>query len=159
MSKSCVRACIFLILTSFASTRTRATTIQAPKADASEHSNLENALAAKVRAEWDAFKGKNKSAYASLLADEFVGVEDDGEGTRDKLHAMNEVETSNVHGYTLSFFKVVPLYPSAALVTYEITLEFPPKTAIRYKRMYVSELWIKRDGDWKLRHYQETRVR
>jgi hypothetical protein len=147
------------MLTNFASSQTKAAASQTPKADASEQSKLENAVAAKVRAEWDAFKERNKTAYGSLLVDDFVGVEDDGEGTRDKLHAVGEVETSNVYGYTLSFFKVVPLDPSAALVTYEITLEFPPKTTIRYKRMYVSELWIKRDGEWKLRHYQETRVR
>jgi hypothetical protein len=121
--------------------------------------DLNDILQSKVKAEWEAFKKKDKNAYAELLADDFVAVEDDGDGARNKIHVTNEVAASNIQSYSLSFFKCLPLSPDSAFVTYEITMEFPAKSVNRYKRLLVGELWLKRDGQWKARHYQETRVR
>jgi len=126
---------------------------------ASAETKLKDMLESNVRAEWDAFKKKDKKAYSDLLADDFEGVENDGEGTRNKTHAVNEIDASNIYNYSLAFFKLVPLAPDVAFVRYEITMEFPPKAQIRYSRVYVSELWLKRDGQWKERHHQETRVK
>ncbi len=126
---------------------------------ASAETKLKDVLESNVRAEWDAFKKKDKKAYSDLLADDFVAVEDDGQGERSKIHAVNEVDASNIYNYSLAFFKLVPLAPDLAFVRYEITMEFPPKAQIRYSRVYVSELWLKRDGQWKERHHQETRVK
>ena len=126
---------------------------------ASAETKLKDMLESNVRAEWDAFKKKDKKAYSDLLADDFVAVEDDGEGERNKIHAVNEINASNIYNYSLAFFKLVPLAPDVAFVRYEITMEFPPKAQIRYSRVYVSELWLKHDGQWKERHHQETRVK
>jgi hypothetical protein len=49
--------------------------------------------------------------------------------------------------------------PDAALVIYEVTMQFPPKAQVRYSRVYISSLWVKRAGEWKEVHYQETNVR
>jgi len=125
----------------------------------SGQADLKAILEVKVKAEWDAFQKKDKKAYSDLLDDDFVAVEDDGDGARNKTHSINEIPTSNIHNYTLSFFKLLPLPPDAALVTYEITMEFPTKAVNRYKRVIISELWIRHDGQWKARHYQETRVK
>ena len=86
-------------------------------------------------------------------------MEDDGDGERNKIHAMNEVVASNIQNYSLAFFKSFPLSADSAFVTYEITMEFPVKSVNRFKRLLVSELWLKRGGQWKSRYYQETRVR
>ena len=120
---------------------------------------LEDVLAAKVKTEWDAFKSRNKKPYSDLLADDFVGVEDDGEGTRNRYKAANEIDNSNISDYKQNFFKVFPLDPNAALVTYELTFIFPPKAQVRVKRVYISEIWRKQDRQWKLWHYQETPVK
>ncbi|MGA9806665.1 MAG: hypothetical protein WBQ56_03150, partial [Candidatus Sulfotelmatobacter sp.] len=66
---------------------------------------------------------------------------------------------TNVFNYTLWGLKVIPLGPDAALVIYESTMQFPPKSVIRYSRVYISEVWVKRAGQWKELHYQETRVK
>ncbi len=116
-------------------------------------------LEANVKAEWEAFKNKDKKTYADLLADDFVGIEDDGEGMRKKSTAVGEIDRSVVSKYYLFALKVLPLGADTALVTYELTMEFPPKAQVRFKRVLVSELWLKREGKWKLRYYQETRVR
>lgn len=114
---------------------------------------------AKIKTEWEALKNKNKNAYAELLADDYQGVEVDGKGERNKIQALDELADQNVFNYTLWGFKVIPLGADAAFVIYESTIQFPPKSVIRYSRAYITELWVKRDGQWKELHYQETHVK
>jgi hypothetical protein len=126
---------------------------------ASAQSPLEKLLEGNVKTEWEAFKNKDKKAYGDLLADDFMAVEDDSQGQRNKSTAVGEIDRSVINSYTLFALKVLPLHPSAALVTYELTMLFPPTAQVRFKRVLISELWLKRDGQWKMRYYQETRVR
>jgi len=113
----------------------------------------------KITAEWEAIKNKDKKAYADLLADDYQGVEVDGRGERNKIQAINELVADNVFTYTLWGFKLIPLDPDAAFLTYEVTMQFPPKAQVRYSRVYITELWMKRAGQWKEVHYQETHVK
>jgi uncharacterized protein (TIGR02246 family) len=122
-------------------------------------SALKDMFEANIKAEWEALKSKDKKAYAELLADDYEGVEVDGKGERTKMQSVSELAAENVYNYTLWGFKVIPLNPNAALVIYESTMQFPPKTQVRYSRVYISELWMKRDGQWKEVHYQETHVK
>ncbi len=121
--------------------------------------NLNHVLESKIRAAWAAFQKKDRKSYADFLADDFVAVETDNEGARDKWHVLREVESSMVQDYTLSVFKVTPLGSDAAFVTYEALIHFPAKSAVRFERVYIGEAWVKRDGQWKELHYQETRVK
>jgi hypothetical protein len=120
---------------------------------------MKNMFEAKVKVEWEALKHKDKKAYAELLGDDYQGVEADGRGERNKIQAVNEVTETNVYNYTLFGFKLIPAGPDAALVIYEVTMEFPPKSVVRYSRVYISELWEKRAAQWKEVHYQETHVK
>jgi ketosteroid isomerase-like protein len=134
-------------------------TISSTAKHASAAPDVKELLESKIKTEWDAFKNRDKKAYSALLADDFLAIEDDGQGTRSKYAAASEVDRSVVSTYSLFAVKVIPLAPDAAFVTYEVTLQFPPKSAVRLKRVYVSELWLKRGGEWKARQYQETPVR
>jgi Domain of unknown function (DUF4440) len=125
----------------------------------SASSSLQEIFQAKVREEWEAIKNKDKKAYGELLADDYQGVEVDGRGERNKLQAINEMPESNVANYTLWGFKLIPLEPNAAFVIYESTIQFPPKSQVRFSRVYITELWMKRGGQWKEVHYQETHVK
>lgn len=120
---------------------------------------LEKLLEENVKAEWEAFKNKDKKAYGDLLAEDWFGVEDDNNGQRVKWQAVKEVDVSVVNSYNLFALKVLPLNPNAALVTYELTMMFPPRAVVRFKRVLVSEIWVKSEGHWKERYYQETHVR
>jgi hypothetical protein len=120
---------------------------------------LKEMFESKIKAEWEALKNKDKKGYAELLADDYEGVEVDGRGERNKIQALNELADENVYNYTLWGFKLIPLGPDAALVIYEVTMQFPPKAQVRYSRVYISELWVKRAGQWKELHYQETHVK
>jgi hypothetical protein len=112
-----------------------------------------------IEAEWAAFRSRDKTAYADLLASDFRGVEIDSQGTRDKSQAVHEIERGLVSDYTLSRIKVSALGPEAALATYEAFIQFPSTAQIRSVRVYVSEVWVLRAGQWKALHYQETRVK
>ncbi len=125
----------------------------------STDSTLKEMFQAKIKVEWEALKNKDKKAYAELLADDYQGVEVDGQGERTKLQALNELANGNVDRYTLWGYKLIPLGPDAAFVIYEVTLQFPPKSAVRLSRVYITELWVKRAGQWKELHYQETHVK
>jgi hypothetical protein len=120
---------------------------------------LTNLLDAKIHEEWEAFKRKDKIAYGDLLTDDYMAVEADGEGERNKWHMLREVESSMYTSYQLSFLKVVQLGPEAAFVRYEAFFTFPPKSAVKFEKVIIGEIWVKRDGQWKSMHYQETRCK
>ena len=135
-----------------------------PSANAGESgqtgdSPLKQMFEAKIKTEWDALKNKDKKAYGDLLADDYQGVEVDGRGERNKIQAINELTGQNVFNYTLWGLKVIPLGADSAFVIYEVTMQFPPGAQIRYSRVYIGALWVKRGGEWKELHYQETHVK
>jgi hypothetical protein len=120
---------------------------------------LTNLFDAKIKAEWEAIKNRDQKAYGELLADDFVGVEADMGGERYKWKALSELQESAVTDYTLSFLKVTSLCQDAAFVRYEVFIKFPPKSAVRFEKILVGEVWVKRAGQWKELHYEEARVK
>ncbi len=122
-------------------------------------SALKDMFEAKIKAEWEAIKNKDKKAYSELLADDYQGVEVDGKGERTKSQALAELVDTNVSNYTLWGYKLIPLGPDAAFLIYESTIQFPPRSVVRFSRVYITELWVKRSGQWKELHYQETHVK
>jgi hypothetical protein len=125
----------------------------------SADSHLKDMFESKIKAEWEALKNKDKKAYGEMLADDYEGVEVDSRGERTKIQALNELVDTNIFNYTLGGYKLIPLGPDAAFVIYESTMQFPPKSVIRFSRVYITELWVKRAGEWREVHYQETHVK
>jgi hypothetical protein len=113
----------------------------------------------KVRGAWEAFKRRDRDGYAKFLTDDFQAVEADGEGERSRLHVLGEVEHCMYSSYLLQFFQVQALGPDHAFVTYESTMQFPRPAALRYRRVFIGELWTHKSGQWKMMRYQETLVR
>lgn len=113
---------------------------------------------AKIKAEWEAVKSKDKKAYGALLADDYQGVSVDGRGERNKIQSMNDLADQNPFTFNVERVKVLPLGADAAFVIYDVTMQFP-KATLRFSRVYVGEVWVKRSGEWQLLHYQETHVK
>jgi uncharacterized protein (TIGR02246 family) len=130
-----------------------------PSRNAAAQLKLAGLLEAKVRTAWATFKKKDKDGYAKFLTDDFQAVEADGDGERPKPHILREVEHSMYTDYLLQLFQIQQLGPNYAFVTYESTMQFPAGAATRYRRVFIGELWTKRDGPWKMMRYQETPVR
>lgn len=125
----------------------------------SQDAKLKHMFEEKIEAEWAAIKKQDRKAFGDLLADDYEGVATDGKGERNKIQSISDLNYSNVASYTLWGFKLTPLGEDSALAIYEVTMMFPPKSAVRLSRVYISELWIKRDDQWRITHYQETHVR
>jgi ketosteroid isomerase-like protein len=132
---------------------------RAPPNNAAAHSAVADLLEAKVRAAWTAFKNKDADAYGRFLADDFQAVESDGEGERTRAHVLGEVRHCMYTDYLLQFFQVQPLGPDYAFVTYESSMQFPKGSALRFRRVFVSELWTRSHEQWRMLRYQETLVR
>jgi hypothetical protein len=120
---------------------------------------LASLLEAQVRAAWETFRKKDKNAYAKFLTDDFQAVEADGEGERSRLHVLGEVEHCMYTNYLLQFFQVQPLGSDYAFVTYESSMQFPRNAPLRFRRVFIGELWARHSGQWKMMRYQETLVR
>ena len=131
----------------------------AQPATSSATADLTNLLDAKVNAEWDAIRKKDKTALGALLDDDYIAVEADREGERFKWKVLSELDRSSVTDYSLSFLKVTPLGPDAAFVRYEVFMRFPPKSIQRFLKVLIGEVWVRRGGQWKSLHYQETPVK
>jgi hypothetical protein len=130
-----------------------------PSKNATSQPELADMLEAKVRAAWAAFKKKDKNSYAAFLTDDFQAVEADGGGERTKVQTLREVEHSMFTDYLLQLFQVQELGEHYAFVTYESSMQFPKSPALRFRRVFIGELWTNRDGEWKMMRYQETFVR
>jgi len=129
------------------------------KAIATQEQDLTNLLDGRIKAEWQAIKAKDQKALGDLLTEEYVGVEADAQGERYKWKALSELQQSSVADATLSFLKVTQLCPDVAFARYEVFIKFPPKSAVPFEKVLVGEIWVKREGQWKSLHYQETRVK
>ena len=130
-----------------------------PPGYAAAEPKLADMLEANVRAAWQAFKNRDKAGYAKFLAENFQAVEADGNGERPASHILLEVERSMYTDYLLQLFQVQQLGSNYAFLTYESTMQFPQGSATRFRRVFVGELWTRREGEWKLMRYQETPVR
>lgn len=153
-----IAACGVFLLGSFVFGQQPKVTTNQPISSA-DQADLTNMFDAKIKGEWEAIKHKDQKAYGEFLTDDFIGVEADREGERYKWKALSELQESAVTDYTLSFLKVTPLCSEAAFVRYEVFIKFPPKSAVPFEKILVGEVWVKRDGQWKVLHYQETKVR
>jgi uncharacterized protein (TIGR02246 family) len=130
-----------------------------PSSTAAARTKLAELLEANVRAAWAAFGKKDKDGYAKFLTEDFQAVESDGAGERSRRHVLGEVEHCMYTDYLLQFFQVQPLGPDYAFVTYESSMQFPKNSALRFRRVFIGELWTRKDGQWKMMRYQETLVR
>jgi hypothetical protein len=128
-------------------------------ANTAAQTELNDLLQANIRAMWAAFRDKKKQVYADYLWDDYQAVEDDGDGERNKVRALRGVDQSVVTNYTLQLFRVDPISPEAALVTYENVIQFPRGSGVPFEKIFVSEIWVKRHGEWRAWRYQATRVK
>jgi len=158
MRGCCILVCVVLLAAVAAAQQSSGAPQPAQSKQAGDL-QLKALFESKIKAEWEALKNRDRKAYGDLLADDYEGVEVDGRGERNKLQSINEMADLNVSNYTLWGLKVTPLNSNAVFVVYEVTMQFPPRSQVRYTRVYIGELWVKQGGEWKELHYQETHVK
>jgi hypothetical protein len=107
---------------------------------------------------WDALKSKNYDAFASMLADDSIEVEDDG--VYDKARSVETVKKLTVTDFNGANWKVFRLGDDAALLTYTASVKgtFDSKP-IPEGDARASSAWVNRNGKWLAAFHQETRVK
>jgi hypothetical protein len=130
---------------------------KAAKSPGSTSAGLQPTLEKLERSGWEAYKNKDKKAYEALLADDFTAGFEDGHGQHDKQSAVNSVEQETLHSYTLSNFRLTSISPNAALLTFDAQVNITIGSGKPQDvKLYVSDVWVNRGGQWKSLHYQET---
>jgi hypothetical protein len=156
-------ACAVLLLASCALGQepadTKKPSTSKKSSSAASQSEVNDLLQANIRAMWAAFRDKKKQAYADFLWDDYQAVEEDGDGERNKLKIVREVDQSVVSDFSLQSFRLDSISPDAVLVTYENVIKFPRGAGSRFEKIFISEIWVKRSGQWKAWRYQATRVK
>lgn len=116
-------------------------------------------LEARVRALWEAFKNKDKSALAAMLDGGFRQFEEGLSAFGDKKTEVNAVDDFELVSYTLSDFTVKSIGPSAALVTYIARYDGKSGGEVSKGHSVFGEVWIRSGSEWKAFYMQETYVK
>jgi ketosteroid isomerase-like protein len=129
-------------------------------AEAPSGSPARSVVESKIREAWQDFKAKKTDAYAALLDDDFTEVEIDGKGPHDKKASVAEVEAGTLNSYSLNDLKVIALGANSALATYTANTDGKmPDGKIVHGTVAVTEVWVRRAGNWKNLRYHESELR
>ena len=122
--------------------------------------SLQATLEQREKEGWESFKNKDGKAYAALCAEEYTGVYEDGAGEHDLNSALESMNQITINSYQLGDLQVTALGPNAAMVRYtaeaNVTLGDGPA---QDSKMAVTDIWVKRGGQWKSVRYQETNIK
>lgn len=120
---------------------------------------LAQELIAKSKSIYQAVKSKDTQMLNSLLAPDFHIVWSDG-----KEHGKGELVGTAEEGSVREFMfydpRVTTIDANSALVTYNLILTMPEgddQIAPRYQK--ICDLWLRQDGDWRLKFEQSTPLR
>jgi hypothetical protein len=106
---------------------------------------------------WNAYQRGDVAAHNALLARNYRAVHPDG-SVHGKPTAQ-QIASEPMSAFRFSNFLAEPLGEDFALVTYVADVEGPgPGGKELHLRFVVGELWVREDGQWRVRSYQPTVV-
>lgn len=112
-------------------------------------------MTAKEKATWEALKKKDYDAFGSMLAADYVEVEEDG--VSDKAGIIANLKDFNLTDATFTDWKMLPIDDDAVILTYNTTINGSFKGEAVPPGPYRSaSAWVKRDGKWLSIYYQHT---
>ena len=132
---------------------------QAPTQTAPAMSPAIAAVEAKINQEWQDFKAKNKTGLGAALADDTTQIWVDNKPARDKATTLKDREDLTIDTFTLSNVKVTPLGADAALATYQAKVAGAMGGQKIDVTLAVTQVWVKRNGDWKDLRYHESEIK
>jgi Domain of unknown function (DUF4440) len=115
---------------------------------------LRDQVVASERAELDALKSGDITAFSDLIADEAVFV--DAAGPAPKSEVVKHVAEFRLSDYTMSNRQFIPLSPSSGLLVYR-TAETGTSHGKNFSaNVLISAIWARRNGKWVCLFSQET---
>jgi hypothetical protein len=118
-----------------------------------------NTIESKIRQAWQDFKDKKKDAFATLLTDDNTQVWADGKPPRDKPTTIKDLDAWTLNSYSLSNINIKPLGGDAAVATYQAKVDASVNGQKVNANLAVTDLWVKRGGEWKELRYHESEIK
>jgi len=125
----------------------------------SNKSDLQTALEQREKQGWEAFKNKDKTAFAAIVTDDYTAVIADGSGERDLTGTLDAMKEITINSYTLSDFKLTWIGSNAALLHYRASANYTIGNQTISGKLAVGDIWVKRGGQWKSLRYHETEMK
>ena len=115
---------------------------------------LREEIVAQERAELDSLKAGDMAAFANFLADDAVFL--DAAGAAGKAEVMKNTAGFRLREYTMTDVRFVALATDSGLIAYRMAETGTSHGKEFAAKVYVSALWLKRDGRWLCVFSQET---
>jgi hypothetical protein len=128
-----------------------------PKAPRVTKEMLQNDLAEKETALWNAFKNKDMKPFEEYLGADTVVV--DSGGVMNKTNLPDGMKMCDIKSFSLSDWNLTKISPTTALLVYKGTQQGTCGGAPVPPHVWASSLWVKRKDVWVTVFHQETPAR
>ena len=105
-----------------------------------------DAMMAKEKAAWQAFKDKKSDEFKKLLHADFMGVYSDGIQTLQK--EVDSMKNWDMKSFSFSDFNVVFSDPDTATMTYKVMVEGTSEGKDASGTYNAGSVWRKHNGEW-----------
>ncbi len=119
--------------------------------------DLQATILAKERQELESLRSGNLSEFASLLAEDAVFV--DAGGAAGKAEAVKNTAEFRLQDFTMEDARVIPLSAKSGLLIYKINETGTSHGKAFSAKVYISAIWVERDGKWVCAFSQESPAR
>jgi hypothetical protein len=117
-------------------------------------SQLQGAIVAKERQELEALKNGKVQEFSDLMAEEAIFM--DPHGSASKAEVVGHLGDLKLLEYAMADIKFVPVSPQAGVIAYKLTQKGVENGKDFADTVYVSALWVKRNGKWVCLFTQES---
>jgi hypothetical protein len=105
-----------------------------------------DALIAKEKAAWQAFKDKKTDDFKKLVSPDLVAIY--AQGMSNLQGELDAMAKTDVKSYSLSNFNVVATDADTAIITYKATLESSADGKDNSGNYNVASIWQMKNGQW-----------
>jgi len=105
-----------------------------------------DAMMAKEKAAWQAFKDKKSDEFNKLLSPNFMGVYSDG--IQNKQQEIDSMKNWDMKSFDLSDFNLVMTDKDTALVTYHVKVEGTADGKDASGTYNAGSIWQMKNGEW-----------
>src|SRR5262249_15744052 len=130
---------------------------QPERAAAVKPEDLMGTLVTMEKRSWEATKKKDIEALRKLCANDYVAIISDGSRlTFDEFIALFPL--FEVKSYAMSDVRVLSIGPDVGIVVYKAKTQTILLGMTVKEETQNSSTWVRRDGEWRNVHYQETLI-
>lgn len=117
-------------------------------------SQLQDEIVAEERQELEALKNGKVEEFSSLMAEEAVFM--DSHGSASKAEVVGHLGDLKLLEYAMADIKFVAVSPQSGVIAYKLTQKGRENGKDFADTVYVSALWVKRNGKWVCLFTQES---